>query len=153
MISFKEAHEHLQYDPKTGGLWWRIARSGRQMHKPAGSKDAYGYIVICILGYRLKAHRLIWFMQTKIWPKYEIDHKNSNCSDNSWSNLREATRIQNTQHRKSIGVRLHTSSRKWEARICVNKKPKYLGLFVTKKEATRAYLLAAKQYFGEFAHD
>ena len=45
------------------------------------------------------------------------------------------------------------SLNKYMARIMVNKKAKYLGLFFTIEEAQLARKKAEKEYFGGFAYD
>lgn len=53
----------------------------------------------------------------------------------------------------SRGVFWHKGAGKWMAQIAANKKVKYLGLYPSKEEARRAYLVAAGQYHGEFARE
>ena len=89
----------------------------------------------------------------------EIDHRDRdklNCLD---ENLRFCTRSQNNQNREKFknntsnekGVSWYKITQKWRARIGVNNKPKHLGYFDTKEEATEAYNKAAIENFGEFA--
>ena len=51
------------------------------------------------------------------------------------------------------GVDWKARSQKWQARITVNKKQVYLGLFNTQEAAHAAYVAAAQKYFGEFARE
>lgn len=88
------------------------------------------------------------------------DHRNGNGLDNRRENIRPATHRQNTansryqtpsqSHQK--GVRWREMQGKWEARIVFNRRYHYLGLFEFKQEAAKAYMVAAKRLFGEFAH-
>ena len=87
-----------------------------------------------------------------------VDHINGNTLDNRLSNLRIATRNENqrncrTQHNCASGrkgVRKHKLCDKWQARITVNNKEIYLGLFDTFEEACEARNQAENLYFGEF---
>ncbi len=100
------------------------------------------------------------FLHKLIYPDYEfVDHINGNGLDNRKSNLRNATAVQNGQNRRKIakassiykGVCWKKESKKWCARITVNKKRIQLGYFKNEKEASKAYNKAALKYFGEFA--
>ena len=88
----------------------------------------------------------------KLDKSEKIDHINGDPLDNRIKNLRVCSHKENCRNRKgnNKGVR-QISSGKFSARITVNCKERYLGSFVTKKEALEAYNLAAKKYFGQFA--
>ena len=81
-------------------------------------------------------------------PGFKIDHRNGNGLDNQRGNLRYLTHRQNLQnlHNKRSsgypGVSLHKLTGKWDARIRINGKPKYLGLHNTEEEAFAAYCQA-----------
>lgn len=49
------------------------------------------------------------------------------------------------------GVFWKTQQKRWRAQIQVNGKKIYLGNFVNKEEAAKAYDEASIKYFGEFA--
>jgi hypothetical protein len=88
-----------------------------------------------------------------------IDHKNGDSLDNRRSNLRLATRAQNSyncQKRKNttskyIGVFFNKRRKYWEAQIRHKGKHIWLGGFHSEIEAAKAYDAAAKKCFGEFA--
>ena len=87
------------------------------------------------------------------------DHKDRNPLNNRRNNLRKATQAENVKNKSRqknntsniIGVGWVKKIHKWRARITVNDKPIYLGVFETKDGAIIARLKAEKQYFGEFA--
>ena len=97
------------------------------------------------------AHRLAWLYVYGCWPD-EIDHINQIRDDNRIANLRSVdrtTNCQNASRQKSESgvtglVKRYTG--KWEARIQVNKKYIYLGIFSTKSEAIAARKAANVKY-------
>ena len=103
------------------------------------------------------AHRLAFLYMKGYWPA-EIDHKDRNGLNNRWLNLRECTHSQNQansglQKNNKLGIKgvcLRTNG-KYHAKIDFNRKRYHLGDFNTSKDASRAYIKAAKKYFGEFA--
>ncbi len=89
-------------------------------------------------------------------PSAEIDHRNTDPSDDRWDNLREATTSQNgmnkTGHRDGLkGAYKHRTGR-WRSVIQIDGVQRSLGLFDTESEAHAAYIRAAHQLHGEFAN-
>ena len=88
------------------------------------------------------------------------DHINHDTLDNRKCNLRICTVAQNSFNRKlSVrntsgykGVSWNKELKKWYASIKFQYKSYSLGLFSNKIDATIAYNMAAKKYFGEFAY-
>ncbi|MGB2863782.1 MAG: DNA polymerase I, partial [Sedimentisphaerales bacterium] len=90
-----------------------------------------------------------------------VDHINHNKLDNRKANLRPATTAQNTRNQakrqdrtfssKYKGVTWRRDVKCWQAKICVNVKPIYLGIFDSENRAAKAYDRAARRYHGEFA--
>lgn len=89
-----------------------------------------------------------------------VDHKNLAPLCNVRSNLRLATRSQNQMntdlHANNTsgyrGVSWDKSSKKWQSRIYINGKSRYLGHFNDPAEAYAAYCKAALEFHGEFAN-
>lgn len=88
-----------------------------------------------------------------------VDHADGNPLNCQRSNMRLATNAQNQQnlrrnragYTRFKGANWDRTRGWWIARICIDGKRKYLGVFNTDKEAAHAYNEAAKQHFGEFA--
>jgi len=159
LISHKELLELLNYNPITGEFRWNSGRiAGTIVSKGGRSKD------YCVRRIRIKKndyleHRLAWFYMKGEWPEKEIDHKNRISTDNRWINLRMANRFINNQNRIKarkdsktgcLGV-CRTKNNKFSAKITINGKINYLGTFLTKEEASRAYFEAKNrlQYMAQ----
>ena len=153
MITALQLRERLQYNPVDGRwIWLRTPRSGF-VGKPAGSMDAKGYWCIKIDGQSYKASRLAFLYMTGEWPEAEMDHIDGKPWNDSWNNLRPATRIENIQNRQmrsdnpsgAIGVKRHFN--KWQVRV----DNVYYGLFNTFEEAVAARDRIATELHGNFA--
>ena len=89
----------------------------------------------------------------------EVDHINHDTLDNRRSNLRQATRQQNTMHRRKYdgkstpykGVSLNQRLGKYLVFITVNGVQHYLGCHEDLVTAARCYDAHAIQHFGPFA--
>jgi len=89
---------------------------------------------------------------------FEIDHINGDRLDNRRSNLRIATRSENscnTVRKNNLsgqkGVSYLKHNKKWIAQISKNRKKYYLGCFESKFDAIKVYQDKAKELHGEFA--
>ncbi len=148
----------LSYDPATGVFRWRAGRKGVPASRGgiAGGL-CHGRLVICVLGIRYEASRLAWLYMTGRPPEAEVDHRDVDCLNNRWANLRAATRSQNNANRKTppntiVGLKgVQKRRKKWVAKIKAGGVQKYLGTFDTPEAAHEAYTEAARAAFGEFA--
>ena len=74
-----------------------------------------------------------------------VDHINHDKQDNNVENLRITTQRGNCSNRskqytsKYVGVSWHKPMGKWQAKIKINGKENYLGLFTNELEASNAY--------------
>jgi len=90
-------------------------------------------------------------------PSKTTDHKDRNTYNCQRSNLREATRQQQSSNRdkpksNSSGFKgVDYYKGRWRARIRRGKVCNHLGYFDSSEDAARAYDRAATRLFGEFA--
>lgn len=159
MLTVERLREVLDYDSDTGIFVWRCAPSPQvQVGDVAGHLNKKGYVYIGIDGNLYLAQRLAWLYVTGEWPATGIDHKDLDPSHNWFSNLREATQLQNLKnvprHKDNQsgykGVIFDKTRGKYRAEIMTDGKRKYLGRFNTGVEAHAAYSAASLQQHGEF---
>lgn len=93
-------------------------------------------------------------------PGHGVDHISRDSLDNRRANLRLCTHSTNGFNRSKTknntsgykGVfRSSSLSRPWLAKICVKGRQIYLGTYVSRVDAARAYDAGAIRYHGEFA--
>lgn len=146
--------EAFHYDKETGHFIFKIKLAQRVNVGDRAGADRHGYWTVAIDNKRYAAHRLAWLYVTGRWPCAEIDHIDGVKDNNKWANLREATHSENRQNQIKpyktnkaghMGVCWHNAGKKWRARITVNGKDKWLGLFETPEAASIAYLKAKQE--------
>lgn len=123
-------------------------------------KNSSGYAGRCTTLYGRGGLKICYLLHRDILnpqPKQWIDHINGDRLDNRRSNIRICTPSQNNMNigpingRKYKGVFKTKHGVTYEAKIGFNNKTIYLGCFDSQQKAARAYNVAAKLYFGEFA--
>ena len=164
--------ECLDYNPDTGVLTWKerdiwmfpSERYSKTYHnqfcgKEAGSSNGrakpYRSISCSIFGksFTALAHRVAWYIHTGQMPNH-IDHINGDTMDNRIVNLRSGTNKENCRNQKIsrtntsgvTGVTWRQKLNKWEARIRVDGKRIYLGVFEDLQSAAAARKQAEKKY-------
>jgi len=121
-----------------------------------GALMTHGYRALNFDGVSFLEHRAAVAWMTGSWPSDEVDHLNLDRSDNRWSNLRVATRNENTRNGpkrsgwKFKGITPHPGGR-WKAQIMLDRRQHYLGIFATQEEAHAAYVNAAANLHGKFS--
>lgn len=151
----------LEFNADTGIFYRKMSASRRHPSpwlKQCRTKTVKGYVSVFVDGKKYAAHRLAWLWMTGKLPLDQVDHIDANKSNNAWDNLREATNAQNqanTGPRKNNRVGLkgaHYQSQMncWTARITVNGKRHFLGLFDEPEAAHAAYCDAVKRLNPEF---
>ena len=156
---------------------WAAAIDGDVAHVPLGG-DRYTLVdvadVEAVSAYRWRLHlngyaraevrsggvRTYVYLHRLVCPTdLTVDHINRDPLDNRRANLRPATR---TQQLGNTGLRStntsgyrgvsRTRSGRWGAWIRMHGRSVNLGTFDTPEQASAAYRIAAREYFGEFAN-
>lgn len=166
--SLERLRELLSYDEQSGVLTWNVlpmtSRSSICFNNKCGGKVAgtvgtKGYVMIGIAKKYYLAHRLIWKLMTGSDPADQVDHEDTNRSNNRWSNLREAANGPNIQNSKLRvdnasgvkGVHWDAGQKKWRAVLTTNGTSVRLGRFASLEEATNVIVQARMKSHGEFA--
>lgn len=155
-LTAQRLRELLDYDPLTGNFTWAIGRPGARKGDRAGCTDKkYGYICIKVDRVLHRAHRLAYLWMIGQWPDATIDHKDRKRHNNSWVNIRPATRKQNQENlpldpRNTSGHRgVHwcKKDRLWIASIGHHGKKYVLGRSPAIDAAIRMRLDGERLYF------
>lgn len=145
----------FDYDRHNGKLIHRhTVQGGKRKGESAGAPHNAGYLQILIQGRKYLIHRLVWLYHYGYMPS-QIDHINRDRSDNRLENLRECSYSQNHGNRGlgknntsgAKGVYLDKRDGYWFVRMA----NEYKGRFKTKDDAIKAYDIAAREYFENFA--
>jgi hypothetical protein len=154
MLSQEELKALIHYDPLTG-IFTR--NKGKRKGTLAGYINGR-YCVIRVSMQKYYAHRLAFLYMTGRMPLDQVDHIDGDCTNNVWSNLRQATQSQNNMNRRLnkgrnyMGVRVRAPT-KYEAYYRKDNIGYSLGIFATFEEAMHARVKAVKEAFGEFYND
>lgn len=141
----------FRYNRRTGELIRRTTVGGALAGSVAGNVQRDGRVQLYIDGRNYKAHRVIWLLITGAWPRYEIDHRDGDQSNNRWRNLRDVPHRVNIENRRGptranphglAGVTMN--HRRFMAQIKVDGKRMYLGTFDTAEQAHAVYLEAKR---------
>lgn len=154
-VTADRLRELLDYDQESGIFTYKTARGRFKSGDLCGHiAKTDGRVSIVVDGRMYRAHRLAWLYVTGEWPRFEIDHKDTNPSNNAWANLRDVTPTVNQQNRRAapkgkkysplLGARWCAQIGRWKSAIKVNGKTKHLGVFDTDAEAAAAYLEAKR---------
>ena len=159
MITQERLKELVSYHEESGCFIWNDNLPYVEGGKKVGWLRPDGYIGIGLDNKRYLAHRLIFLFKGGIIPN-EIDHVDSNPSNNRWDNLRPCTRIQNSLNKGAYsnsksgvkGVSWHKQRGKWTVRVMVEGKYKSFGLYDDIELAELVAMEAREKYHGEFAN-
>lgn len=159
MITQELAHELFEY--RNGELYWKIKSCRRD---PIGSKAGYfdlsrGYTTIHYQRKRYYLHRLIFLMHHGFLP-VEIDHIDTDRTNNKIENLRVCSRSQNGSNRPAqsnskSGIKNVSWSKvrnKWTVFIKSNNKQKNIGGFDDLELAELVSIMAREKYHGMYAN-
>lgn len=151
----------LSYDKETGDFTWlqkphpkaktKIGSIAGSVWKRSGRK------VITIYYERFYTYRLAWFYVTGSWPDFEIDHEDRDPANDRWSNLRPASRAQQTwnaglrRNNTSGYIGVCKSKGLYRVDISIDGRNKCVGTFETVEEALHARDACALQIRGSYA--
>lgn len=159
-MTLEKLEYYFKYDRQQGKLIWKnhwAANKKKFIGKEAGSlsiaSDGYFYRSIKIEGKQHRTHRLIFFIETGIYPDM-VDHVDGNTLNNKYENLSESNQHRNARnqvcHRKNPnrlkGCYFNKRENKWKARIEVKTKRYNLGTFNTESQAHLAYCQAMEKF-------
>ncbi|MBL4941144.1 MAG: HNH endonuclease [Colwellia sp.] len=121
----------LYYQSSTGKFYRYLKEIGSIYKNSCGAE----YINIYNKGKTHKAHRLAWFMFYGKEPKFDVDHKDGDGTNNRINNLRCVTKSINQRNQKLssrnksgvAGVLWRKAISKYEITVTVNKKLINLG--------------------------
>jgi hypothetical protein len=150
----------VNYDPTTGAMLWKPKAAtaadatrwnSRYANKPCGTLEPTGYVRLLFRfakgrAFKVRAHRLAWFITHGALPVAEIDHINQDKADNRITNLRDVPKALNQRNgtRKGNntsgvpGVTWHKQRGKWCAQCNLDGKRHYLGSYDSIIDAERA---------------
>lgn len=150
----------LEYDPADGSYTW--VRPTHPRIKPGQLAGAVGkknnrYVRIKVDGVTYYGHRLA-FLIMEGWMPEEVDHRDLDRSNNTWTNLRPATRAEQNrnrpvQSRNKLGIKgVSLEGGRYRVKIRgVDGKSIHVGSFKSPEDAQAAYASAARKLHGEFA--
>jgi hypothetical protein len=146
----------LDYDPDTGIFTWKFRTSNRiKVGDVAGYVNEEGYVQIGVDGKLYLAQRLAWLYVTGDWPMHDVDHWDTNPTNNAWKNLRDVPNAINAQNRRTPGTRNKSGylgvswshrRQKWIAQVTIDGKQTNLGGYDTPEEAYQVYLAAKREH-------
>ena len=154
-------NENFRYEPDTGLIYWKKhtqkGGSKRKLDKPVGSYEGGGYLQISIVlhnyQWRIRAHRVAWYLYYGEVPFDLIDHIDHNKTNNKIDNLRETNSSKNVRHSSiqkaklkkraegnCIGVFKNSENRKKPYQVMhhIDGKNITLGYYTTMVEAAKA---------------
>ena len=143
------------FEVRYDGLW-RLAHTAADGRRFSEKKvvlraNSQGYCTVKFKGRVLKYHRLVWILEIGDIPEgLQLDHRNGNKIDNRLENLHLVTHRQNNQnkafHRATgrLGYYWNKQAKKWLAKIRINGKSVYLGVFSNENEAQKMYNIACE---------
>ena len=152
--------DYFAYDPQEFGsclIWKKSPSRNTKAGNFAGTQCKDGYFAVSFANKKIKAHKIVWFLHYKSWPKKLIDHINGNKFDNRIENLREASFSENQANKRLSkqnisgikNVYLHRN--KWMVCIRKNKKEHFFGYYADIELAELVAYEARIKLYKEFA--
>lgn len=154
----EEYLSRIHYSPDDGTLIWL---SGPRSGKECGWVDQHGYRLVRLGEHLVRCHHLVWFIETGVWPSYEVDHVDNKPGNNRFENLRLANRnqqgsnqkLQKRRKGKWKGVHISSSGKHYVKIKHEGKSIRGLPANVEcAREAAMIYNLKAEEIFGPYAN-
>lgn len=123
------------------------------------NKDGYAYHRLGTPKGEPQKHEPMHRMIMNAPKGMDVDHRDACVLNNQRYNLRIVTHAQNEQYRTKVnsnntsglrGVSWDSNRQLWGTRLMCNGKQVWLGRFKTKVAARKAWLRAAKKFYGRF---
>lgn len=150
------------YDENRGLLWKNLPHfnTNGRVGEPIGTfHKSSGYLRVQIDGERYGVHMLTWLYHFGEYPESDIDHEDTDKTNNLICNLRLAgdRNTWNTpKYRNNTsgfkGVTWHAKTGKWLARVTCRGVTYRLGSFETSESASRAVEAKRSELHGEFVN-
>jgi hypothetical protein len=160
MPSIEQLRAAFALDAERGVLLRNKSYRQYRQGDVCGTKMASGHLQTFFDGKRYLVHRLMYFMATGVDPlDHVVDHINGVPNDNRLSNLRLATKQENSRHKiklcstntsKHRNVSWCRSIQRWKVSIGYNNK-RVQRQFVNLDDAVRCAHELRKTLFGNFA--
>lgn len=150
----------IEYIPETGEFIRLVTMGAVALRgSSAGALTKAGYSIIALGKNRYYAHRLAYFYMLGVMPTDDIDHLDGNPSNNSWINLRDATKSENMANQKLRidnisgvkGVIYRKEYDNYGVTITKAGKRIWLGSYPTLEEASEIAIKGREQLHKEFA--
>jgi hypothetical protein len=157
-MNYEEITNRFEY--KNGKLFYKTNTFKENAGKEAGCINKVGYKVVTVKGKTMLVHRIVWLMHYGNLPTY-IDHIDGDKLNNCLSNLREASKSENSRNSKIKttnksgykNVSWCKVNKKWAVQLTINYKNNHFGKYKNLKIACVIAELARHKYFGEFARN
>lgn len=147
-ISLERVKELFYYDDD-GNLYRKVAVGNSKKDSKAGWTSGRGYLSVSIDGKTYRTHRVLYslYHNMEIPTNLQIDHIDGNKTNNRKDNLRLVTNQENQFSKPKVkGFTYKKHAKKFEAKLKLNGKDVYLGLYDTELDARAAYLRAKEKH-------
>ena len=145
------------FDYQDGCLFWKNTAGSKALKGSAvGWIEKNGYMATNVDKKRYRIHRII-FMYHYGWCPDVIDHIDGNRANNRIENLRASSWQKNQFNKKTsknnkLGLKgVCIEDGRHKATIKFNNKSMHIGYYDTAEQAHEAYMMKAKEIFGEHA--
>ena len=159
-LTAERLREVLSYCPITGVFRWRVTLDQRALEGQVAGyvKEMLAGRLVYIIGLdkvQYYASHLAWLYVLGTWPAQEVDHRNGDTLDQTWTNLRDVSKMVNLQNVRRcrrtkkytdlLGAFYSKQHGRWIAKISANRVVHYLGIYDTAEEAHQHYLTAKRR--------